>query len=272
MKFIEVKHFSLKHSIECGQFFRYKKLNNFYYIHYRNLLFKVKQENNKLYYEFSKHKKNFNEKEFLINFFRLNDNLKIIEKQISEDKHIKKAVKKYQGLRLIKQDPWECTISYICSSASNIPKIQKNLELLSKHFGKPIKLDIYNGFTFPEPGAINNLNKIKNSKTGFRAKFILEANRNLKDVHKLKSLDYKEAKVQLTKNKGIGNKIADCICLFSLEKDEAFPVDTWILKAIKKLYLNPKATNKQVEQFIKKHFSKHQGYAQQYLYHFIRNE
>lgn len=104
MNYIPVKEFDLKHSLECGQFFRYKKINDFYYVHSRDVLFKVKQEGNKIYYKFADNKK-IDEKNFLINFFRLNDNLKYIEKELIVDRHLKKAFGKFKGLRLIRQDP-----------------------------------------------------------------------------------------------------------------------------------------------------------------------
>ena len=188
---------------------------------------------------------------------------------ISKDRHVKKAVKKYKGLRLIKQDSWECAISYLCSSAANIPKIQMNVELLSKYFGNPIELDGYKSFTFPEPGKINDLKKIKKAKVGFRAEFVFKANEKLKDIHSLKNLSYKEAKQKLMKNKGIGEKIADCICLFSLNKNEAFPVDTWVSKVMKELY-KQQGNPKKISEFGREYFGNNAGYAQQYLFYMTR--
>lgn len=268
MNSIEVSDFDLRHTLECGQFFRYKKINDFYYVHSRDILFKIKQEGDKIYYKFADNKK-IDEKSFLINFFRLNDNLKDIENELSKDKHLKNAFKKYKGLRLIRQNPWECAISFLCSSASNIPKIQMNVELLSKYFGKPVELDDYNGFTFPKPGAINDLESIKRCKVGFRAEFILNANKNLKDINKMKDFSFETARNELIKQKGIGKKIADCICLYSLDKNQAFPVDTWVKKAMKKLY---NKDEKEIEGFVKKRFGKNAGYAQQYLFYMIRGK
>lgn len=269
MDLIEGKDFNLQHTLECGQFFRYKKLNNFYYVQSRNLLFKIQQKDNKLFYKFAKNNLK-NEKDFLIDFFNLNQNLEQIQKEIAKDKHIKKAIAQYNGLRLINQDPWECAISYICSSAANIPKIQLNINLLSKTFGKPIELDNFKSYTFPEPGTINNLNKIKNCKVGFRAKFILEANQNLKQIHNLKQINYEKAKKELIKNLGIGEKVADCICLFSLNKQEAFPVDTWVTKVMNLLYLKEEKNKTKIAEFARNYFGDYAGYAQEYLFYAMR--
>lgn len=271
MDLIEVKDFNLQHTLECGQFFRYKKLDNLYYIQSRDLLFKIQQKNNKLFYKFAKNNLK-NEKDFLTDFFNLNQNLEQIQKEISKDKHIKKAIAQYNGLRLINQDPWECAISYICSSAANIPKIQMNIELLSKTFGKPIELDNFKSYTFPEPGTINNLKKIQECKVGFRAKFILEANQNLKAINNLKQTSYGQAKKELIKNLGIGEKVADCICLFSLNKNEAFPVDTWVTKVMNLLYLNKEKDKTKIAEFARNYFGNYAGYAQEYLFYMMRSK
>lgn len=275
MNFILARDFSLKHSLECGQFFRYKKIGEFYYVHSADILFKAKQDGDKIYYKFAENNKlgnkKLNEAEFLKRFFRLDDNLKDIKKAVVKDKHLREAFSRFKGLRLIRQEPWECTISYLCSSASNIPKIQKNIELLSKTFGKKIKLDYYEGFTFPEKGKINDMKKIKKCGVGFRARYILEANSKLKDIERLKNVGYIKAKNELMKNKGIGEKIADCICLFSLNKNEAFPVDVWMKKVMNKLYLGEKVNSDEIRRFARNYFGKNAGYAQQYLFYMIRN-
>ena len=110
------------------------------------------------------------DKEFIIHFFSLNENLSKILKEIDKDKYIKKSINKYRGLRIIKQDPWECLISFICSSASNIPRIKSKLKALSEGFGKKVSLDGVYNYAFPTPGNINNYKKILNAKTGFRAR------------------------------------------------------------------------------------------------------
>lgn len=269
MKKLTVKDFNLKYTIECGQFFRYKKLErNTYLIIHQDKIFITKQKNNILFYS------NNISKNFIIKFFRLNDNLEKIYKEISTDHIIKKAIKKYHGLRLINQNPFECIISYLCSSASNIPKIQMNIENLSRYFGEKIILENQESFSFPKPKTLNNMQLIKDSKTGFRAKYIFNNNKILTKqfIKKLKQLDYKKAKDTLTKLPGIGNKIADCILLFSLNKLQAFPIDTWIKKALKKYYNQDSNNYNNLQKFAQDKWNNYTGYAQQYLFMMIRNE
>lgn len=270
MDLILVKDFNLKHTLECGQFFRFKKINDWYFVNSRDKLFKLKQDKNKIYYKFAECNGDFDKKEFLISFFRLDEDYEDIARNISKDKHVKKAVSMFKGLRLIKQDPWECAISYICSSAANIPKIQMNIELLSRAFGKKIVLDGFESYTFPEPGSMNNIRKIKKCRVGFRAEFIFEANKKLTKIDNLKNMDYETARKELMKIKGIGEKVADCVCLFSLGKNEAFPVDTWVNKIMNKLYLKNEKNRKRISSFAREYFGKNAGYAQEYLFYAIR--
>lgn len=267
MNTLTVKDFNLKHTLESGQIFRFHQENGFYYVNAQHKLFKVKQEGNKVYYDGTSQR-------FITHFFNLDLDLKSIHKNIAVDAPMHKAVSKYSGLRLINQDPWECLISFLCSSNANIPKIKMNLDLLSRYFGEKIFLDHIRSHTFPSCGSMNNIDKIKSSKTGYRADFIYQANLIVSELflEQLKTLPYEEAKAQLLKLNGIGPKVADCILLFSLGFTEAFPVDTWMTKAMKELYFprQKQVSQQQILDFAQQKWGKSAGYAQQYLFHYWR--
>ncbi|MBT3355370.1 MAG: DNA-3-methyladenine glycosylase 2 family protein [Candidatus Scalindua sp.] len=265
---IKVKDFNLEHTLECGQIFRINKQDNWYYVIARDRFFKICQINNQLEFHGT-------DKEFIIHFFSLDDNLSKILKEINKDRYIKKSIDKYRGLRLLKQDPWESLISFICSTASNIPRIKSKLNALSKAFGNKISIDSIDNYTFPKPGNINNYKKIVNAKTGFRAKYISDANKsvNIDKLNSLKTLSYEDAKSELKKINGVGDKVADCVMLFSLGFNQAFPVDTWIKKTIQLLYFdNTTVSNEKIRTFGLDYFGAHAGYAQQYLFMFSRND
>jgi N-glycosylase/DNA lyase len=265
---IKVKDFNLEHTLECGQIFRINKQDNWYYVIARDRFFKICQINNQLEFHGT-------DKEFIIHFFSLDDNLSKILKEINKDRYIKKSIDKYRGLRLLKQDPWESLISFICSTASNIPRIKSKLNALSKAFGNKISIDSIDNYTFPKPGNINNYKKIVNAKTGFRAKYISDANKsvNIDKLNSLKTLSYENAKSELKKINGVGDKVADCVMLFSLGFNQAFPVDTWIKKTIQLLYFdNTTVSNEKIRTFGLDYFGAHAGYAQQYLFMFSRND
>ena len=220
-------------------------------------------------------------------FFRKNDNMQEIIKSISKDKTVRKAVKEYQGLILFRQDPFQCVISFIISSNSNIQKIKNSLEKITKKFGKKVKIQNKEFFLFPEPKKLARatIDEIKSCGVGYRAPFIKEAAKMviLKkiDFEYLKKCDYHEAKKNICLVPGIGNKVADCIMLFSLNKLESFPLDTWMIKILEKYYskefkIETKTiTQKQYELLHEKivnYFGPYCGYAQQFLFKMEREK
>jgi len=215
------------------------------------------------------------------NFFRKNDNIQEIIESISKDKTVKKSVKQYEGLRIFKQDPFQCMISFIISSNSNIQKIKNSLEKISKKFGKKVKIQNKEFFLFPKPEKLANasIEEIKKCGVGYRAPFIKQASKMivLKKINfkYLEKCDYEEAKKNICVIPGIGNKVADCILLFSLNKLEAFPLDTWMIKILEKYYSNQfnietkTITKKQYQilhEKIVNYFGPYCGYAQQFLF------
>ena len=215
------------------------------------------------------------------NFFRKNDNMQEIIKSISKDEIVKKSVKQYVGLRIFKQDPFQCMISFIISSNSNIQKIKSSLEKISQKFGTKVKIQNKEFFLFPKPEKLANasIEEIKKCGVGYRAPFIKQASKMivLKKINfkYLEKCDYQEAKKKICVIPGIGNKVADCILLFSLNKLEAFPLDTWMIKILEKYYSNQfnietkTITEKQYQilhEKIVNYFGPYCGYAQQFLF------
>jgi len=221
------------------------------------------------------------------NFFRKNDNIQEIIKSISKDETVKKSVKKYEGLRIFKQDPFQCMISFIISSNSNIQKIKNSLEKITEKFGTPVKIQNKEFFLFPKPEKLANasIEEIKKCGVGYRAPFIKQASKMivLKKINfeYLEKCNYEEAKKNICLIPGVGNKVADCILLFSLNKLEAFPLDTWMIKILEKYYSNQfnietkTITQKQYELLHEKivnYFGPYCGYAQQFLFKMEREK
>lgn len=271
LKQIKVTDFSLEHTIDCGQFFlyEYNEQDKFYYITQNDNIFKIKQQGDTLYYNGTS---NVTE-QFITHFFSLDEDLNERTKTFT-DSVLTQALEKYWGLRNIRQDLWQCMIGFVCSSASNIPKIKNNLRLLCKNFGDEIEFEGKIYHTFPTFNQINNLEKIKECKTGYRAKFIYSISNSLQNnnnLEQIKSQNYLDSQKSLMEFMGIGVKVADCICLFALCHKESFPVDTWIKQIIEKMYLNgEEKTLKQISQYIKENFKENAGLAQQYLFHWAR--
>ncbi len=266
MQSITVADFDLKRTLESGQFFHFQKIGGFYYIHNSDKVFVAAQEGGRLYFDGAG-------KFEISNFFGLNDNFTKIKIQLMKDEIIREAINEHQGIRLMNQDPWQCTMSFICSSFSNIKKIQHNVYALSKQFGRRVSLNRYIGHSFPAVGSLNNLKKIKSCAVGFRAKYLYEANKMLSNYffRDLRKLNYGTAKKKLLEVPGVGEKVADCILLFSLGRTEAFPVDVWISRAMKENFEEcKKFSEKKIAEFGRERWGELAGYAQQYLYHWRR--
>jgi len=219
-------------------------------------------------------------------FFREDDNYEKILKNITKDKIVKKATKHYPGLRVIRQDPFQCCISFIVSSNSNIPNIRMRLQKLCRKFGTRVMFEKREFFLFPRPKRLAKatLQDLQECKLGYRSKYVLDTSRLIAsreiDFDELKKAEYGECKELLLKLSGIGGKVADCVMLFSLEKLEAFPLDTWIVKILQKYYsdnfcMDKKTISKKryenIHQNVLEHFGKYAGYSQQFLYKMERD-
>jgi len=283
--------FDLEHTLRCGQLFRWRKLGDWWYGVVNEKVVKIRQIEDELRF------RTFPEEmdtDFVKNYFRLDDNLPHILSQISRDEHIRRAIQCFSGLRIIRQQPWECLISYICATYKNIPAIKEMILNLSKRFGTKITFDGYDFYTFPKPSDLANTDceELRQCKLGFRDKRVLKTARIIQnkefDLEALRKTGYEHARNELLSLPGVGQKVADCVNLFSLDKLEAFPVDVWMKRIIPKYYSShfeplfiEKIRNKrsltpdeyrEISFFGQRYFGRYAGYAQEYLFHYIRHQ
>ena len=215
------------------------------------------------------------------NFFRFDDDFQKIKKQLSKDNVMKKAISNFTGMRILRQDPFQCYISFIVSSNSNIPNIQTRLQKLSQRFGERKMIDGMEFFLFPKPEKLANasITDIAKCGLGYRTKYVKKASiavdKGMINFSSLKKLDYQEARDSLCQVFGIGKKVADCILLFSLDKLEAVPLDRWVLRILQKYYSKEfqittktitEKTYDDLHDKIVDHFGKYAGYGQQFLF------
>ena len=221
------------------------------------------------------------ENKVIHNFFRFDDNFQNIKKRLSKDKVLKKAIESFPGMRILRQNPFQCYISFIISSNSNIPNIQTRLQRLCDKFGEK---RIKNGqvfFLFPEPEKLANasISDIAKCGLGYRSKYVKKAavsvNDGIIDFKSLKKQSYEDARDELCQVFGIGKKVADCILLFSLDKLDAVPLDRWVLRILQKYYSKEfeiktksitEKTYDELHDRIIEHFGEYAGYAQQFLF------
>jgi len=259
--------FSLRDTLECGQFFRFTKVMDTYLVQSSDRVFSLCQKGDSLFYDGV-------EESFLRSFFRLEEDLNSILKEIDRDSIIHQAIQKYRGLRLIRQNPWECLLSYLCSSAKGIPHIRCIIESLCKSSGRKIVWRNFIGYQFPEPCCIETPLQLEFVRAGFRTNYLVKASQCIdrKQLLALKDSSYRDARKRLMTVAGVGKKIADCTLLYSLDFLEAFPIDTWIKKGLQKVYFGERRVGeKEMEEFVSNHFGPYGGYAQLYLYHYWRN-
>ncbi|HET7643474.1 MAG TPA: DNA glycosylase [Nitrososphaeraceae archaeon] len=242
-------------------------------------------ENTKIEYNSFPEYKNWN-----YHFFRLYDDQSIINKVLSKDLVVSNIYKKYNGLRLTRQDPFQCIISFVCASNTNIKRIRYMLKNITRKFGKKVNYDNLSLNLFPTVNELSDasIGELVECGLGYRSKFVKSISNHIKnslDLNSLKKIEYSEAKLELTKLFGIGNKIADCVLLFSLEKTEAFPIDIWIYRALFQHYewmfkdnnliksnKLPENRYKLIHNKINEYFGNYSGYVQQYLYYDIRED
>ncbi len=277
--------FNLDVTLCCGQAFRWEKLGEWWYGVVADKVFKIRQKENALEFE------NVNAS-FVENYFGLKEDLTRILSQITKDEVIRKAVEEFKGLRILRQDPWECLISYICATYKSIPAIKKMIFKLSEKFGEKMIFDRLSFYTFPraEQLAKANESELRECGLGYRAKYVLETAKKVYgenfNFESLRKLNYEKARAKLLELPGVGLKVADCVSLFSLGKLEAFPVDLWIKRVILKYYANhfeenfskklslhtscAKSEYEKLSMFGRKYFGEYAGYAQEYLYHYER--
>ena len=236
--------------------------------------------------------------QWLRDYLQTGVNLNAVLKTFPDDAPMQRAVTACRGLRVLRQDPWECLASFILSSTKQIIQIRQVVALLCERFGEPthncsgglrpshllannetpaVTDRRYNSFPTPQRLAAATESELRACKMGFRAPHLLAAARQIAggkfDLERLRHLPLAEARAELMKLRGVGSKIADCVLLFAYGFDSAFPVDVWVERALRQLYFpRRRVTEKRLRHFASTHFGPHAGYAQQYLFHYMRTK
>jgi N-glycosylase/DNA lyase len=260
--YLVVRDFSLRHTLECGQFFRWQREDDGYIVQSRDRCFRVRQEGARLYYEGE-------DAWFVQQFFSLDHDLPAIRRVIDRDPFIGEALDRYWGLRIIRQDPWECLASFLTSIASNIPRITRNLEDMAREKGESFERFSRRLHRFPSPDRLGDEETLRGLHLGFRARYLAQAAClvNAGMMEDLIGCEPDEIRESLMIIPGVAEKVADCVLLYAFGQLDAFPVDTWIRKVVTRLYLNAKpASDRAIRGFADRHFGGYAGYAQQYLY------
>ncbi|MCL5877109.1 MAG: 8-oxoguanine DNA glycosylase [Candidatus Bathyarchaeota archaeon] len=279
--------FDLDFSLCCGQVFRWRRIAGWWYGVVGDKVIKIRQCGSELEFWGASDR-------FVRQYFRLNDNLTEINKCIAKDSYIQAALKRFEGLRIVRQVPWECLASFICATYKSIAAIELMLRKISEKYGEKRVIDGLDFYTFPSAQKLAGAseNGLRECGLGYRAKYLQATARKIVDdkidLEALKALPYLDARKKLFEFSGVGLKVADCVLLFSLEKPEAFPVDVWVKRVIlnhyadqlpaelvTKMKSHDSLTNGEYQKiggFARIYFGRYAGYAQEYLYHYERTQ
>ena len=270
-----IKDFDLEQTLECGQCFHFVKLGDEEYglTAYGRLLH-IKQTGDELIF-YNTSGEDF-EKIWKKYFDLDRDYSSIKDKLLEKDDKLKDAIERMDGVRILNQDFFETLISFIISQNKQIPHIKKIVADISEKYGKYAgNINGVDFYTFPSVGELKKatVEDLLELKTGFRAPYIADAvdkvNNNIIKEECLRELNVDDCCEDLCRIKGVGNKVANCVMLFSLGKREAFPVDVWIKRIMENLYFDSQDTSKDViAELAKEKFGDLGGYAQQYLFYY----
>jgi len=265
--------FSLSASLSSGQTFRWTQHDGWHYGFIGPAVVKIRQDGDRLLYDSSNQAVTPNR---LRRYFALDLDLPEILSSIDVDMQIHHAIVRHRGLRILRQDGWETLASFICASFNNIKRIEGMIERLCQAHGDPVSLNGFRGFSFPLPEVLAGVpeRRLRSLGLGYRAPYLkatarLVAEGRLPFDH-LQRVDYDATKTALLGCEGVGDKVADCVALFGFEKYEAFPIDVWMERAMRYYFRHRKMTRKGLHDYARRHFGPYAGYAQQYLYHYVR--
>lgn len=274
----EVVDFDLAQTLECGQCFRfYKQDEEDYVVVAMEKLLRIKQKGDSLIF-FNCDKDTV--KEVWIPYFDLNrDYSEIKEFLLSKDKVLKPAIKEKYGVRILNQEFHETLISFIISQNKQILHIKQLVRRISENYGT--YLGTVNGedyYSFPDCKTLGNITEddFREMKTGFRAPYLADAVHKLStgelSIEVLSGLSEEDTRKKLLTVKGVGEKVANCVMLFSLGFRDTFPIDVWIKRIVETLYFGGQdVTKEEIAKYAYKLYGEYGGYAQQYLFCFGRD-
>ncbi|MBT3320379.1 MAG: hypothetical protein HN389_11520 [Clostridia bacterium] len=206
-------------------------------------------------------------------YFDLNRDYGAIKQSYNGDEYLRDGMAFAGGIRVLAQPPFETLISFIISANNNVKRIMGIVDKLCARYGQPIGKDTRD---FPTPLALAQASEddIKACGAGYRARYIIETARAVQSgfsLDALKAKPYGQARAELTALMGVGGKVADCVCLYSLGFMQAFPNDVWMNRVLCGAYGYTGKNDKQLRKFVDETFGEYAGIAQQYLFHYARN-
>ena len=272
---IKDTNINLEDTITCGQIFRYEtEKDNSYTLVLSDRVVNLKKDNNDLLVTSNLEDNLENVVKKYLDLDR--DYNKLNDKLIDIDSSLKNIIDECYGLKIINQPRFECIISYIVSQNNRVSQIANSLNNISKKYGKEVSFNNKKYYLFPNLEDLKNVSieEFRNLKVGFRDKYIYEFIKNMTekniDIDIIDSMSSEDALKYLMQNKGIGEKVASCILLFSYSRFDVFPIDTWVKKYMSDKYNITDVKN--IRKFSKEKYKDYCGLMIQYMFHYKRNK
>ncbi|HUK93168.1 MAG TPA: DNA glycosylase [Methanomicrobiales archaeon] len=260
-------------TLSCGQAFRWVQRDGWWEGVVGESLWKVRQEGDRLSYSGMK-------APALRHYLALDEDLPAILASVDRDPVIHRSIEACRGLRILRQDPWEILISFICATNTNIPRIRKMIASIARTFGRRVPGTGEAVYSFPGPEALSGAcaDDLAACRLGYRDRYVAgTAARVAEDpgiLGRIAGLPFDEARDALLAFDGVGPKAADCILIFGYHRLEAFPVDVWVRRIMHGQYIPPppgmkgssEKEDRRIRGFGQAHFGEYAGYAQEYLF------
>jgi len=216
--------------------------------------------------------------EHLTRLLRLDDDLDAIVDSSPDLALLDRAYDRYRGMRLVRDPPFGSLVSFICSAQMRVERIHGMVQRLARAYGDPVEFDggTYHAFPTPAQLAAATEADLRELSLGYRAPYVQRTAEMVADGEgdpaEAANMAYEDAREYLTRFVGVGEKVADCVLLFSLDFLEAVPLDTWIRTAIAEYYPDcERGTYRETSRAIRERFGgEYAGYAQTYVFFYLR--
>lgn len=292
---LENTPFDLYKTIESGQTFMWQRTDNqtysnvapgkdvWYYTGFWNrgekIGLKIRQKKKTI--EWQSNKENINP--ILTQLLGLNDDLSLVKNTGSNIEEplrslFERSFRKNEGLRILRSPTFPTLISFICSSQMKIPRIHQMQSELTKRFGETIKIENKEIPVYPQPHSLKRapLSELKQAKLGYRAPYVKKTSEQVStqdpNLKRATDLTYNESKKLLKEYHGVGDKVADCVLLYSMGFLNAVPIDTWIRTTLERLTDLPIGTQSYDETALalQSNWGPLAGYIQTYLFYYLQ--
>ncbi len=287
-KIDKIQNFNLAQTLECGQCFHFQKISeNAYEISAYGKILTVEEKNDSIVFYDTTESEFHDIWEYYFDFKR--DYSEIQNKILKSDPELCDIVGEYSGIHILNQDFFETLISFIISQNKQIPQIKQVVRNISEKFGSKSADNIHlksdykcisdyqNLYIFPTIEQASHITEddFRACKAGFRAPYLIDAVKNVKDgkvtSDKISTLSNEDALKMLMTIKGVGEKVANCVMLFSCGRRDAFPVDVWMKRIMEKRYFHEDTPKEKIAEYGREKYGEYAGYAQQYLFIYGKN-